>query len=109
MWSALTISASGLAASAAQFSSAASKVARCFTGGPAPEVPPPQPAASATPAAAPVAGPRLTGTTAVAAQSQDEPASWMVEILKAKTAYRANAAVMKVAEEMTKTTIDTIG
>ena len=109
MWSAFTISASGLAASAAQLSTAASKVAKSFTGGPAPEVPPPQPAASAPPAGAPVAGPRLSGTTAVAAQQQSEPASWMVEILNAKAAYRANAAVMKTTEEMAKATIDTIG
>ncbi len=107
MCSAFSISASGLAASAAQLSKAAGKVVDAFTGGPAPNVPQPQPAVSAPPAAAPVAGP-LAGTTKVAAQ-QSEPASWMVEILRAKAAYSANLAAAKAAEEMTKTTIDTLG
>lgn len=110
MWSAFDISASGLAASAARLSTAASHVAKAFTGGSAPNVPPPQPASSASPAAAPVAGLPASGATAVAAQQQasDEPASWMVEVLNARTAYRANAAVMKVAEKMADETINTI-
>ena len=32
----------------------------------------------------------------------------MVEVLNARTAYRANAAVMKVAEKMADETINTI-
>jgi flagellar basal body rod protein FlgC len=44
----------------------------------------------------------------VAAQS-DEPTSWMVEILQAKAAYRANVAAEKAAQSMAKSTIDLIG
>jgi flagellar basal body rod protein FlgC len=53
----------------------------------------------------------VSGATAVAAQQQaadSDPTSWMVEVLKARTAYRANAAVMKTAEKMSQETIDTI-
>jgi len=78
-----------------------------LTGGPAPKVPQPQPAAAPSPGAAPVVGP-LAGSSVVTAQ-QDEPASWMVEILRARATYRANLAVMKTADEMTKRTIDLIG
>ena len=90
-----------------RFSTAASRVVEGLAGGPAPNVPQPQPAAAPSPGTAPVAGP-LAGSSVVAAQT-NEPASWMVEILRAREAYRANVAVMKTADEMSKSTIDLIG
>lgn len=99
--------ASGLAVSAAKFSTAAGKVASGSSGGPAPEVPQPQPASASPPGAAPVAGP-LAGSSAVNAQ-QGDTTSWMVEILRARDAYRANLETMKVADKMAKSTVDLIG
>lgn len=110
MWNAFSISASGLAASAAQLSSAAGKVANAFTGGSAPQVPQAQPAAP-PPAAPPAANPLSAGTL-VAAQSSNpaaNPASWMVEILEAKAAYSANAAMLKTADQMARQTVDLSG
>ena len=106
MWSAMTISGSGLAASAQALATAAGKVAQAFTGGPAPTVPPSQPAKAVPPAAAPVATPP-GGASAVAAQ-EAEPVSWMVEVLNARAAYSANVATMKAAEQMSRETIDTL-
>ncbi|MDE2463057.1 MAG: hypothetical protein KGO02_05010 [Alphaproteobacteria bacterium] len=104
MWNALSISAGGLAASAAQLTSAASKLVTAFTGPSTPPAPAtPAPVPSSTPASRP-----LASATAVAAQN-DTPASWMVEILSAKYAYRANLDALKTADQLAQKTIDTIG
>ena len=104
MWNAFSISANGLAASATQLTSAASKFVNAFAGTPKP---PAQtqaaPAAPATQASSP-----LTSATAVAAQNA-APSSWMVEILSAKYAYRANLDALKSADKLTQKMIDTIG
>ena len=104
MWNALSISASGLAASAAQLTSAAGKLVNAFAG-------PVAPPTAAKPAPAPsttTSSPPLASATAMAAQNTS-PASWMVEILSAKYAYRANLEALKTAEQLAQKTIDTIG
>ena len=106
MWNAFSISASGLATSAAQLTSAASKLVNAFTGTPSPAAQATTqtaPAAPATPPSRP-----LAGATAVAAQNAT-PNSWMVEILSAKYAYRANLDALKSADKMAQKTIDTVG
>ncbi len=106
MWNAFSISASGLAASAAQLTSAASKLVNAFGGTAAPPAAAPAqatPAAAATPSSRP-----LAGATAVAAQNAT-PNSWMVEILSAKYAYRANLDALKSADQLAQKTINTVG
>ena len=109
MWNAFSISASGLATSAAQLTSAASKLVNAFTGtASAPTQATPQVAsAPSVPSATPATRP-LAGATAVAAQNAT-PNSWMVEILSAKYAYRANLDALKSADKMAQKTIDTLG
>ena len=105
MWNAFSISASGLTASAAQLSSAASKLVNAFSGSASP---PAQATTQATPAAPVTPSSRpLTSATALAAQNTT-PNSWMVEILSAKYAYRANLAALKGADKLAQKTIDTI-
>ena len=108
MSNAFSISASGLANSAASFSKAAGQLVRAFAGGPAPKDPGPQPASASPPGAAPVAG-SPAGASAVAAQQQAEPASWMVEILRARAAYRANAEAMQAEDNVARASVDLIG
>lgn len=103
MWNALSISASGLAASAAQFTRAASKIANASGSEPVPTAQP----APAPPSKAPAA-PSLSPSAAVPLQSGN-PQSWMVEILAAKSAYRANAAAMKAAAQTQQSAIDLVG
>lgn len=105
MWNAMTISASGLAASAAQFSRAASKIANAFDNDAGPASPGTAQPVPASPPNAPPAAPVLAGSNAVAVQ-QDQPSSWMVEILKAKAAYRASAAAFNAASQMQRQAID---
>jgi flagellar basal body rod protein FlgC len=107
MWNAFSISASGLAASAAQLTNAASKLVNAFTGPAAAPAPAAAQAASASAPATPASRP-LSGATAVAAQNAT-PNSWMVEILSAKYAYRANLDALKSADAMAQKTIDTVG
>lgn len=104
MWNTFSISASGLAASAGQLTSAASKLVNAFTGTASPPV---QAAAAQSAPATPPSRP-LASATVVAAQAAP-PNSWMVEILSAKYAYRANLDALKNADKQAQKTIDTIG
>lgn len=106
MTGAMAISGSGLAASAAKLSMAATEITRAFASRPEPSRPPPQPVPSAPPATGSVAAP--LAPSAAVMQGNDAEGG-MVEMIEARAAYRANLAVMKVSDALTRATVDILG
>lgn len=101
----MAISQSGLAASAAKLSTAATEIVRAFANRPEPSSPQPQPVPSAPPATGPVAAPLAPS---VAALRDGDAVTGMVDFIEARTAYRANLAMLKTADVLTGTMIDTL-
>lgn len=103
MAEALAISLSGLAANAAKLSTAATEIVRAFASRPEPSNPPPQPAPSASPATGPVAAPL---SPSAAFLQEDSAEKGFVDLIEARTAYRANLATLKTANDMAGAAID---
>jgi flagellar basal body rod protein FlgC len=102
----LSISASGLAASAAKLSTAAGKIAGAFVSRPEPSNPRPQPVPSASPATAPAAAPLAPSTVM---PRQDGAVTGVVGMIEASAAYRANIAVFKTANKLAQATVSMLG
>lgn len=99
----MAISQSGLTASAAKLSTAATEIVRAFANRPDPSNPQPQPVPAAPPATGPVAAPLAP---AAAVLRDGDAATGMVDFIEARTAYRANLAMLKAADALTGATID---
>lgn len=106
MAEALAISLSGLAANAAKLSTAATEIVRAFASRPEPSNPPPQPAPLASPATGSAAVP-LAPSAATLGEGDAEKG--FMDLIEARTAYRANLATMKTADDMAGAAIDMLG